>query len=163
LSGPEYVAAEHDAIPDVASLPCHVTDTGWLNQPLKSAARAKIALTPVGGSASTFRFFVVTVVVPPSLVAEHVRVVPLFGPAIASPGSQPEVEVIGLSGSLTDQLTVMKFPEVLPRYQPFVPTIPYTVYVTIGAVVSLGTWCPATALKGSAAAARKQIERMLRE
>src|SRR5689334_1919734 len=97
-------------MPEVASVPCHVTVTGWLNQPLKSAARAKVALTPVGGSASTFRFFVVTVVVPPSLVAEHVRVVPLFGPGTLSPASQPVVDRIGLSGSLTDQLTTTKFP-----------------------------------------------------
>jgi hypothetical protein len=36
----------------------------------------------VGGLASIFRSRVVTEVVPPSLVAVHVRVVPVFGPGI---------------------------------------------------------------------------------
>jgi hypothetical protein len=39
-------------------------------------------------------------------------------------GSQPVVDVIGDSGSLTDQCTTTKFPLEFPRYQPFVPAIP---------------------------------------
>src|SRR6185503_11142372 len=113
-SGPANVTALQDAMPEVASVPCQVTATGWLNQPLKSAARAKLALTAVGGSASIFSSFVVMVVVPPSLVAEHVSVVPLFGPGMFTAGSQPVVERIGPSGSLTDQLTEMELPCLLP-------------------------------------------------
>jgi hypothetical protein len=71
------------------------------------------------------------------------------------------VERIGLSGSLTDQLTTTKFPYALPRYQLFVPTVPVIVYVTIGGVVSLGTGCLAAALSGIAAAAKKQNAMML--
>src|SRR6476620_9660381 len=45
-----------------------------------------------GGSASIMRVFVVTVVVPPDPVAEHVRVVPPVGPGTTCAGSQPEVD-----------------------------------------------------------------------
>ena len=84
----------------------------------------KIVVT--GGVASTFSSRVVTVVVPPSLVAEHVRVVPMLGPLIWIAGSQPVVEMIGDSGSLTDQCTTMKLPPALPRYQLLLPSIPVT-------------------------------------
>jgi hypothetical protein len=47
----------------------------------------------------------VTVVVPPSLVAEQVRVVPVFGPLTWIAGSQPVVEMIADSGSVTVQCT----------------------------------------------------------
>jgi hypothetical protein len=46
----------------------------------------------------------VTVVVPPSLVAEQVRVVAVFGP-LTFAGSQPVVEMIADSGSVTVQCT----------------------------------------------------------
>jgi len=49
--------------------------------------------------------FVVTAVVPPALVALHVRVVPGFGSSILIAGSQPLVELIEESGSLTVQWT----------------------------------------------------------
>src|SRR5690348_16985753 len=101
-SGPANVTALQDAMPEVASLPCQATETGWLNQPLKSAARAKLALTPVGGSASIFSTLVVTVVVPPSLVAEQLNVVPFCGPLTGTYCSQG-ADVIGDSGSLTIQ------------------------------------------------------------
>jgi hypothetical protein len=68
--------------------------------------------------------FVVTVVVPPALVAEHVRVVPVFGSSTRIAGSQPVVERTGDSGSETVQWTTMKAPLVLPRYQPLLPLIP---------------------------------------
>ena len=49
---------------------------------------------------------------------------PRFGPGIWIAGSQPVDEMIGESGSLTDQCTTTKLPLVFPRYQPFVPTMP---------------------------------------
>ena len=67
---------------------------------------------------------VVTAVVPPELVAEQVRVVPVFGSSMRIAGSQPVVESTGESGSETVQWTTMKAPLVLPRYQPLLPSIP---------------------------------------
>jgi len=66
----------------------------------------------------------------------HVRVVPGFGPSILIAGSQPDVELIGESGSLTVQCTTTKLPPALPRYQLFVPLIPSIAYVTDGGVSS---------------------------
>ena len=39
LSGPEYVADEHVAMPDVVSFPVNASATGWLYQPPPSGAR----------------------------------------------------------------------------------------------------------------------------
>jgi hypothetical protein len=93
-SGPAYVTAEQAAMPEVASLPCQMTATGWLNQPLKSAPRAKLAVTLVGGSASILMFFVLASV-PSPFVAVHVNVLPGVGPGIRIAGSQPTVLVNG--------------------------------------------------------------------
>jgi hypothetical protein len=123
----------------VASLPLQLIPTALLNQPLWSGARAALALTLVGAVASTFSIFVVTDVVPPSLVAEHVRVVPVFGSSIRIAGSQPVVDVIDESGSLTDQWTTMNLPLVLPVYQLLFPSVPSIEYETIGGVASWGT------------------------
>ena len=40
-SGPEYVAPEHEASPEVASDPLTFSVTGWLYQPFASGARAE--------------------------------------------------------------------------------------------------------------------------
>jgi len=89
--------------------------------------------------ASTFSVFVVTEVVPPSLDAVHVSVVPVFGSLTRTAGSHPTVEVIGESGSLTDQWTTMNAPLEPPRYQPLVPTVPDALPTTDGAVLSTVT------------------------
>jgi hypothetical protein len=44
LSGPPYVTAEQESIPDIASLPLKLTATGWLYQPFLSAPRSGLAL-----------------------------------------------------------------------------------------------------------------------
>jgi len=90
--------------------------------------------------ASTFSVFVVTEVVPPSLDAVHVSVVPVFGSLTRTAGSHPTVEVIGESGSLTDQWTTMNAPLEPPRYQPLVPTMPSIEYETSGGVSSCRRW-----------------------
>jgi hypothetical protein len=135
-SGPVYVIEVQDAIPDVASLPLQLIPTALLNQPLWSGERAALALTLVGAVASTLSVFVVIVVVPPSLVAEQVRVVPVFGSSMRIAGSQPVVEVIDESGSLTDQWTTMNLPLALPMYQLLFPSVPSIEYATIGGVES---------------------------
>jgi hypothetical protein len=122
----------------VASLPLQLIPTAALYQPLWSGERAALGLTLVGAVASTLSSFVVTVVVPPSLVAEQVSVVPVFGLVIWYAGSQPVVERIGESGSLTDQWTTMNGPLALPVYQPLFPSVPSIEYVTIGGVESCG-------------------------
>ena len=73
-------------------------------QPFASVARLGVAAMPLGGSPSTLITFVVIAAVPPALVAVHVRVVPVLGP-MDGPDSQPFVDVIGDSGSLTVQWT----------------------------------------------------------
>src|SRR5262245_7837997 len=136
VCGPLYESVPvQDAIPDVASVPGQEIENGALNQPAPLGWRLGVAVV-LGGSASILSDRVVIVVVPPSLVAEHVLVVPVFGPGIWMAGSQPVVEVICDSGSLTDQRRVMLLPWVLPRNQSFVPAIPSIEYETTGGVSS---------------------------
>jgi hypothetical protein len=52
VSGPEYVIWEHDAIPDVGSIPVKVILTGELNQPPPFGARSGEAPATVGLSVS---------------------------------------------------------------------------------------------------------------
>jgi hypothetical protein len=91
--------------PEVASVPLQLIVTGFLYQPFESAERVGAAVSTVGAVASILIVFVVTAVVPPSLVAMQVRVVPGLGPSILTAGSQPLVELIGELGSLTVQWT----------------------------------------------------------
>jgi len=60
----------------------------------------------------------------------------MFGSSIRIAGSQPVVEVIGESGSLTVQWTTMNWPLVLPVYQLLLPRLPSIVYATSGGVAS---------------------------
>ena len=62
-------------------MPFQLIETGVRYQPAPFGGRLAIAAA-VGGSASIFSSFVVIVVVPPSLVALQVLVVPVFGPGI---------------------------------------------------------------------------------
>ena len=113
----------HEAIPEVASVPLHVRVTPERYQP--AAFGALFGATVVAGAvASTLSSLVVTVVVPPSLVAEQVSVDPVSGSSTLIAGSQPVVERIGESGSLTDQWMTMKGPLALPVYQPLFPSVP---------------------------------------
>jgi hypothetical protein len=113
----------HAAIPEVESVPVHWSVTGVRYHPAPFGAR--LGVTEVDGAvASTFSSFVVTEVVPPSLVAVQVRVVFVLGSLTRTAGSQPLVERIGESGSLTDQCTTMNAPLALPTYQPLFPWVP---------------------------------------
>src|SRR3954447_13906797 len=51
-SGPEYVTAVHDAMPDSESVPVTVTGSGWLYHPLESAPRSAAMPVAVGDVAS---------------------------------------------------------------------------------------------------------------
>jgi hypothetical protein len=82
--------------------------------PLWSGPRPMAAGTPVGGSGSALIVFVVTDVVPPSLVAVQVRVVPVFGPGSGSSPRKRVVEVTVEGGSFTVHLRTTNFPCVLP-------------------------------------------------
>ncbi len=76
VSGPAYVASgSHDSRPEVVSLPSKSTERSWLYQPFESAAREGVAVV-AGAVLSTLKGFEI-VVVPPSLSAEHVSVVPV--------------------------------------------------------------------------------------
>jgi hypothetical protein len=87
--------------------------------------------------------------VPPSLVALHVSGMPLVSD-VSVFVSQPVVERMIDSGSVTDQLTVT-----LLTYQLFVPSVPVITGVTTGGVGSPGAvGSPATAPGISSAAAR---------
>src|ERR1700693_1127884 len=52
LSGPLYAVLLQLSIPEVASVPLHVTVSAWLYQPLWSVPRSAAATTFVGGVAS---------------------------------------------------------------------------------------------------------------
>jgi len=107
VSGPAYVRfALHEATPEVASVPLQVSSTPVRYQPWEFGGRPADTLV-AGGVASILSVRVVMVVVPPSLVALQVLVVPVVGPSILTAGSHPLVEVICDSGSLTDQCRTM--------------------------------------------------------
>jgi hypothetical protein len=97
LSGPAYWAAGAQlAIPEVTSVPENVTESARLYQPLASGRRTAAALTD--GSVLSILIVLMTVVVPPSLSAEHVNCVPAVS-AVSVFESQPVVDVMIDSGS----------------------------------------------------------------
>jgi hypothetical protein len=63
---------------------------------------------------------VTSVVEPPRPLAEQLRVVPVVGPGIGTAAKQ----VVVVMEPETDQWRITLSPNVLPRYQPFVPAIP---------------------------------------
>jgi hypothetical protein len=130
-SGLEYVfVAEQASVPEVPSVPENETESAWSYQPFESAARDGAAVT-VGAVVSTL-IVLLTVVVPPSLDAEHVNVAPVVSEVIVV-ASQPLVDRITDSGSTTVQFSVA-----LVVYQPFVPSVPKRTGVTTGGVGSPG-------------------------
>jgi hypothetical protein len=132
LSGPPYVCgAEHDSSPEVPSFPAKSTVSSRLYHPFTSAVREGDA-DVFGAVLSTLKGFSI-VLVPPSLVAEHVRVTPVVSAANVRV-SQPLVLRMIDSGSVMLQLTV-----VLVTYHPFVPSVPLITGVTTGGVGSPGT------------------------
>ena len=80
-----------------------------------------------------------TVVVPPSLDAEHVNVTPVVSDVIVV-ASQPLVDRITDSGSTTVQLRVT-----FVVYQPFVPSVPKMTGLTCGGVGSSAVFGSPTA------------------
>jgi hypothetical protein len=120
LSGPLYVPEVQEARPEVASVPLQRIVTGWLYQPLKSGARERCAVTPVGGVASILRRRVTAVARPSEFCAQQLSVVPPVGPGTVTAAKQ----LVEVALSDTDQWTTTLSPWVLPRYQPFVPAIP---------------------------------------
>ena len=103
----------------------------------------------VGAVVSTL-IVLLTVVVPPSLDAVQVNVVPVVSDAIVV-ASQPLVDRITDSGSTTVQLSVT-----LVVNQPFVPGVPKRTGVTWGGVGSPGVFgaAAAPAVSSSAPIAR---------
>src|ERR1044072_8724069 len=111
-------------MPEGASLPAQLTGTGWLNQPLKSAPRERRGATPAGGVASTLIGPVVLVSCEPSSrVIVQLRVAPTTGPSTSMAWAQSD-----FTGVLMLQRATTKLPCVVPRYPPFVPTIPSIEY-----------------------------------
>jgi hypothetical protein len=86
-SGLEYVfAAEQELILEVPSVPENETETAWLYQPFESANRDGVAVAE--GAVLSIFTVTVTVVVPASFEAEHVRFVPAVSVVSFTP-SQP--------------------------------------------------------------------------
>jgi hypothetical protein len=122
-SGLEYVfVEEQESVPEVASLAENDTETAWSYQPFASANRDGVAVAD--GRVMSTLIVLLTVVVPPSLVAEQVNVLPVVSEMIVV-ASQPLVDKITDSGSTTVQLSVT-----LVVYQPFVPSVPKSTGVT---------------------------------
>src|SRR5436190_1288780 len=136
--GLEYAfVAEQESVPEVPSVPENETESAWLYQPFESAGRDGAAVT-VGAVVSAL-IVLLTVVVPPSLDAEHVNVAPVVSEVIVV-ASQPLVDRITDSGSMTVQFRVT-----LVVYQPFVPSVPKMTGVTCGGVGSPGVFGSPTA------------------
>src|SRR5512132_2142367 len=119
-------------MPEVVSLPWKAIVSWWLYQPFKSGERDRVEPVACGGVLSILSGLVI-VVVPPSLVAEHVRDSPVLSDVNVTT-SQPAVEVMTDSGSVTLQLSVT-----LVVYQPFRPSAPVITGTTRGGVGSPGT------------------------
>jgi hypothetical protein len=134
-------------MPEVRSLPEKETVSAWLYQPFESGGRNGDAVT-AGNVLSILIIFVVTVVVPPSLDAEHVNVTPVVS-EVTVVALQPLSDKITDSGSTTVQLSVT-----CVVYQPFVPRVPKRTGVTCGGVGSPGVSGAATALGVSSSAPR---------
>ena len=117
-----------DATPDVPSVQEKDTLTSVLFQPAPLGAGAA---EPEMVGAVTSRLMVTDcVLVPPALVAEHVNVVPAVS-IVTLLDPQPVLDVIVDSGSAT----VHETPTLLV-YQPLLPSVPLTVGVMTGEVLS---------------------------
>jgi len=126
------LGAEQESIPEVPSVPENETESAWLYQPFESAGRDGAAVTV--GTVMSALIVLLTDVVPPSLDAVHVNVVPVVSDVIVV-ASQPLVDRITDSGSTTVQLSVT-----FVVYQPFVPSVPKRTGVTCGGVGSPGVF-----------------------
>src|SRR5919108_2765020 len=161
LSGPAYCeAAEHEAIPDVGSVPENETVSARLYQPFASGARSTTAETD-GGLLS---ILIVTVCppVPPSLTAVQANCVPAVS-AVSVLESQPVVERMVDSGS-----TMLQFSVTVARHHPLAGFAGEYTGVTTGGVGSPRTPpapCGSTNMAASAPAKtvrRKILRRTLR-
>ena len=139
-------------MPEVASLPLHLTVTGWLYQPLESGLREKLAAT-FGAVASILIGAVTSVVELPSwLVAVQLCVVPVVGPGTATAARQ----VVALIEPDTAQWRTTPSPYALPWYQPLVPEIPSIEYVIVGGDAAAGATKRSKSASPTAAAAVKR-------
>jgi hypothetical protein len=151
-SGPEYVfGAAQEATPEVASAPEKPTVSEWLYQPFESARRPGVAVTE--GAVLSRLNVLLTVVVPPSLVALHVSVVAVVSEASVVV-SQPLVERMTDSGSSTFQPTVT-----FVTYQPLLPSVPVIIGVTTGGLGSPGVSGSPTTAPGSSSATPRARKR----
>jgi hypothetical protein len=126
-SGPQ------DAMPDGASPHVNATVTSPLFQPAPFGAGEREPL--IVGTVASRLIVTDCELVPPALVAEQVNVVALVSDVIVVV-PQPVCDETVESGSVTVQLTVTSL-----VYQPLFPSVPVTLGVITGGVVSVG---PAT-------------------
>jgi hypothetical protein len=122
------VSQSDEARPDVASAAFAVA----VITPPASTLDGEAVGASVGGVASRV---IVTerVLLPPRLLAEHVKVTPLVS-AVTEVALQPVLEVMSLSASVTVQLTPTSL-----VYHPLLPRVPVTFGVITGPVVSTGS------------------------
>jgi hypothetical protein len=71
-------------------------------------------------------------------VAVQVFLVPVVGPSTLTANSHPDVESTWDAGSVIAQWRTTYSPPELPRYHPFAPAIPVTVYEMDGELISSG-------------------------
>ena len=132
------------------SLPLKSTATSWLYQPFESADRDGVAVV-AGAVLSILNGFEI-VVIPPSLSAEQVSVVPVVFLVMVT-ALQPLVDRMIDSGSATDQLTVT-----LVVYHTLSPSVAVITRVTTGGAGSPGTFGrpAAPGVRRSAATAKRK-------
>ena len=80
-SGPAYVGDEHEATPEVASVPCQSKRTEWLYQPFASGVRATDGVVRAGGVTS----YLTTSESDELLPALSVQVTLLLAPLVSGP------------------------------------------------------------------------------
>lgn len=116
-------------MPDIASKQVKETVTSLLYQP--AALGEVVAAALIVGAVASRLMVTDCEFVPPALVALQMRVRPAVSELMVV-DSHPVVEVIVDSGSDTVQLTVTSL-----TYQPLLPSVPLTLGVITGGVVSV--------------------------
>jgi hypothetical protein len=130
LSGPEYkIAGSQVSIPDVASVPLKLIETGWLYQPFESGGRTAEAIT-IGPVASRRTVMgAVLALNAAALVQEPVKTMPVVSvvwnwSGVQTTGalsvSEPDIEIV-----------------TSPMYQPLDPGVPLEAMAAVGGVLSM--------------------------
>ena len=130
-SGPAYMSDEHEAIPEVASVPCQSSRTALLYQPFASGTRPAVASVTAGGAASYLTRYASDELLPARSVHVTLRLVPVV--------SGPEYVVDVHETPPESESAPLPEIEIGVRYQPAAFGARAGTAVVVGAAVSIRT------------------------